>query len=34
MCFGFAFVYEISIHLMMAQENPEESIETFSDFMV
>lgn len=30
----FAFIYEISIHLIMAHQNPEETTETSSDFMV
>lgn len=29
-----AFIYEISIHLIMAHQNPEETTETSSDFMV
>lgn len=30
----FVFIYEISIHLIMAHQNPEETTETSSDFMV
>lgn len=30
----FAFIYELSVHLMMAHQNPEETTEISSDFMV